>query len=125
MTQQFSATAAPQLGALIQSFLGPFNFEPAVLGASQSVVPGTILGRVTASGQVVVLAPAASDGSQTFYGIAAEVRTTAAGETCVINVLETGPAELAEQALIYPSGASAPQRATIRAAILAKQFKLR
>lgn len=125
MTQVFSATAPIGPGAVLLSQLGSFNFEVGVLAASQSIVPGTVLGRVTASGQLVVVNPSATDGSQNFAGIAMEARTTVAGETLAITFLDRGPAEVAEQYLTFPNGITSPQRATLRTAILAANIKLR
>lgn len=125
MTQVFSATAPIGPGAVLITHLGSYNFETGVLAASQSIVPGTVLGRITSGGQLVVVNPTATDGSQNFAGIAMEARTTIAGETLAITFLDRGPAEVAEQYLTFPAGITSPQRATLRAAILAANIKLR
>ena len=86
-------------------------------GSDRVLSLGTIVGRITASGKVVDLALAGADGSQTVYGVLLTNTTAPDGVDAGGVVLVRGPAIVADLALIYPAGATAPQKATINAAL--------
>ncbi|MFT8897091.1 MAG: head decoration protein [Acetobacter sp.] len=62
--------------------------ENVTIGASQTIVRGTVLGKVTATGAYIACVKTATDGSQTPAAIAVDAVTTAAGATA------TGPVYL-------------------------------
>lgn len=77
------------------------------VGANTALEPGTLLGRVTASGVYVRHAPGASDGSQNvagilFEGIPAKTAAQTARRTVVVRDCEVHKTEL-----IYSAGANA------------------
>lgn len=77
--------------------------------ANTELAPGTILGRVTATGAYARLAPTATDGTQTvagilWEGIPADTAAQVARRTIVVR-----DAEVHKTELIYPAGATAPQ----------------
>lgn len=78
---------------------------------SGALVPGAILGVVTASGKYAPLAPAAVDGTQTAAGILLEPAANSAADQNAV-VLVRGTAEVVAQALVWPAGATAAQKAT-------------
>lgn len=79
----FTETAHPMEG--LTSEANGFRSRDAItIAESQTIVPGAVLGKVTATGQYVVYDPAATDGSETAAAIALYPATTAAGETQVI-----------------------------------------
>jgi hypothetical protein len=86
---------------------GTISREQVTIGAG-NLDAGTVLGRITASGNYVILAPAASDGSQTAAGVLfQDVNATAAAQRGVAIVRH---AEVRTGALAWPVGITAPQR---------------
>ncbi|MGQ2992769.1 head decoration protein [Variovorax sp.] len=80
------------------------------IASGQNLEPGTVLGKVTASGKYVALAPAASDGSEAaaavLYG---HVDATTADRPGVVHLRD---AELKGFALAWPSGITTNQKNT-------------
>ncbi|CAK0740324.1 Head decoration protein [Azospirillaceae bacterium] len=87
-------------------------------GGDRELRIGTVLGRITASSKVVGLNLAASDGSQTVYGVLLTNTTAPDGVDATGVALVRGPAIVSDAGLIYPSGASGAQKTTINAALL-------
>lgn len=83
--------------------------EAITIGASQSIVAGTVLGKVTATSAHVVLAPAAEDGSEDVAGIAIYPATTGVGSSAEIAGLVRGPAIVNGNLLTWPAGITTPQ----------------
>lgn len=76
--------------------------------SGQNLRAGAVLGRVTASGSLRELAPAASDGSQTAAAILyAPVNATAGAQPCVINIRDC---EVNGRVIAWPTGITTPQR---------------
>lgn len=92
---------------------GPYPVikDHVTVAASQTIVVGTVLGIITASGQAKALSDASSDGSQNFNCIALKAVTTGAGETAEIPVALSG--EFHTQGLSFGGTATA---ATTKAA---------
>lgn len=59
----------------------PVKYGEVEIGASETLVRGTVLGIITASGYGTTLDIAAADGSENFWGILTEDVTTGVGET--------------------------------------------
>ena len=76
--------------------------------SGQNLRAGAVLGRITASGLLRELAPAASDGSQTAAAILySAVNATAGAQPCVINLRDC---EVNGHVIAWPAGITAPQR---------------
>lgn len=90
----------------------------------QNLAVGTVVGIITASGKATILAPAASDGSQTAAGVIIEaVNATAADVKHYF--LARGPAILNSNKVVWPGGISDPQKATATAQLKALGIILR
>ena len=84
-------------------------------GSGVSTV-GTLLGKVTATGKFKPWAPAAADGTQTVAGVLLQhVDATSADVTAV--ALTRGTAELVYQGIVWPGGATDPQKAAALASL--------
>jgi len=88
-------------------------------GADRELSLGTVLGCITASGKVVALDLAGSDGSQTVYGVLLINVTAPDGEDAAAIALVRGPAIVSDAGLVYPAGATLIQKATINTALAA------
>jgi hypothetical protein len=95
---------------------GHYSRDEIKIGASQTVVPGTVLSKVTATGVFVALNPAGNDGSETACAIALYPAKTGSGGSAKIAAL-TRHAEFRDEALTWPSGITAPQKATAKASL--------
>jgi hypothetical protein len=99
-------------------------------GAAATLELGTVLGKVTATGKYVVLAPAASDGSEVAAAVVIDRKVTAAATTDTKVVVLGG--DLAYQVdvgvlstgLIFPAGITGPQTTAALAALGAKGFQI-
>lgn len=77
----------------------------------QALLSGTILGKVTASGKFVILAPGASDGSQTAVAVLCfDVSVPATGDLVAPAI--TRDAIVSDTQVVFPGGASSPQKVT-------------
>ncbi len=117
-------TEPPRLSTLIkleedQSYCREEVTVLAGSGADRELHIGTVLGRITASGKVIDLTLAGTDGSQTVYGVLVSNTTAPDGSDAEGVALVRGPAIVADSALIYPAGATAPQKTTINSALIA------
>jgi hypothetical protein len=94
---------------LVREPYGDVLREQLVLIAGQNLKAGTVLGKITASGKYTILAPAASDGSQTAAAILfAETNAVADTRTTMV----TKHAAVNSNLLTFPGGITAPQRVT-------------
>ncbi|MHC2534211.1 head decoration protein [Bradyrhizobium diazoefficiens] len=82
------------------------------IAQNQTIVPGQVLGKVTASGQYVIHDPAAADGSQTAAALALYGAVTGAGATAAISAI-VRDAEVNGKTLTYKAGLTDPQKAQI------------
>lgn len=102
---------------LVSEANGDLSRDAAVIAAGAHLVAGAVLGRVTASGKYVRLAPAAADGSQNaaaiLYGPAAAASADQRG------VVISRSAEVNGNLLTWPTGITAPQRAAAIAQLAA------
>ena len=112
----FSVTQPKTLGDLVVRVLdADFTYGSGTLlnagGAAVTFEIGTVLGKVTASGKLVPLAPAASDGSQTVAALLGDRVTVAAGaETVKLTVDRM--AILRDSQIVWPVGITGPQKTT-------------
>ena len=98
-------------------------------GAATTLEIGTVLGKVTATGKYVVLAPTASNGSQTAVAVVVEKKAVPATTDTKVMVVggdvgyqvEVG---LLDTGLIFPAGITAPQTATALTDLGLKGFQI-
>lgn len=92
-----------------------YTRETITVGTAANLAAGTVLGKITATGKYVQVNLAAEDGSQNVAGIL--IRDAAAAESDVESLAITmGPA-IATDKIIYPSGATDANKATINAGL--------
>jgi hypothetical protein len=94
-------------------------------GAARNLKSGTVLGKVTASGKLVPLAPAAGDGSQNAYGILLFDNIVPNGVDKRAAIISGGYAVVSDNGIIWPSGITGNQIATATAQLLAKNVIVR
>lgn len=88
-----------------------YTRETVTFSSGQSLVVGSVVGIVTATGKATLLAPAASDGSENAVGVlVANVDATSADAKGVI--IARGPCVLSDTYLTFPAAITAPQKAT-------------
>lgn len=93
-------------------------------GADRVLELGTVLGRITASGKVVQLAPGASDGSQTAYAVLI-TNTTALDGADATGLAIARLAAVRAAGLVWPAGISDANRLAALAALEAKMIVAR
>lgn len=99
---------------------GTLSRENAILASSGSLLAGTVLGLVTASKKYVQWAPAATDGSETAAAILyAATNASTADAACVVVARQ---AEVKADALIWPAGATTPQKAAAIASLATREI---
>lgn len=90
-------------------------------GANQVTVL-TVLGKVTATGKYVPLAPASADGSEAAAGIMfSDVDATTADQKAV--ALVRGPSVISPDSLVWPAGITVGEKATAISELLALGIK--
>lgn len=106
-------TDGPRNGGYIASEAnGTRSREVETLAMGQSLQPGTVLGRLTASGELVQLDPAAApaDGSEKAVAVLfAAVDAITAAQPAVITARDT---EVVGHSLIWPTGITPEQKST-------------
>lgn len=99
--------------------------DDVILASGSGVcVCGTLLGVVTASGKYRPWAPAASDGTQNAAGVLLQHADATAADRTVV-ALTRGTAELVAQAIVWPVGANATQKAAALTALEARLITTR
>lgn len=118
-----SKTEYPRTGDfLLSEANGTYSRENVILDAG-SLAAGTVLGKLTASGKYVLLAPAAADGSEDATGILwARADATAADAAIVVIARD---AEVKADALIWPAAITGPQKTAAIAQLNALGIVLR
>jgi hypothetical protein len=108
---------ARQAAHLVSEASGYRSRDAIIVGTAANLAAGTVLGRVTATGKYLILAPAAGDGTQTaaaiLYGPAlaatADVPSTANTRDCEVN----------GNLLTWPVGITGPQKTAALASLAA------
>ena len=103
-----------------------YSRDEVVVGAGQTLALGAVVGRVTATGEIVALDPAASDGREIVAGVLLEAVTVARGERRR-SVIVSRHAIVFGGALVLPTSLTAEQTATALAqlaalGVLVRQF---
>lgn len=95
------------------------NSEQITLAATAVALPaGTQLGKVTATGKYVPLAPGAADGSQNWAGTLYGARPISTGDQRAVADVR-GPGHVNARLLTYINAVNAGQKATVEAAMSA------
>ncbi len=95
-----------------------YNRETGILIAGQNLALGAVLGKITASGKYTAVAPAASDGSEVACAVLL-VSTDASYADTKTTILARGPAVVAADFLVWPSGATSGQKTAATAQLTA------
>ncbi len=85
-----------------------YSRDEVVVASGQNLATGTVVGAVTASGKVVQLAPAASDGSQNAAGVLAFAVDATGGDKP--GVIIARHAIASDKKLVWPGTITAPQK---------------
>lgn len=122
MTSLLKHTATEGIRALevVLSDFGPISRDKAVLLAGQTLIAGTVLGRITDSGKYALHDPDATDGSQTAAAVLL-VDCTASGADATALILAR-LAEVKSALLTFKSGITAPQKAAALADLAGKNI---
>lgn len=81
-------------------------------GSARALTNGMVLGKVTASGKYVQLAPAAADGSQNVAGVLFVDVTAPDGVDAQGAAVVRGPVLVQDNGLVWPAGITSPQKTT-------------
>lgn len=111
-------TEAKTLGDLLK-YEAPnlYSRDSGIVAAGQRLALGTVLGRETANGRLRALNPAATNGTQTAVAVLAQPVDADLAEAPAVIVARH--AIVAQGALVWPAGITAPQRASAEAALIA------
>jgi len=119
-------THPKRLSDVIHGEITDFDFcrTTETLISGQNLEMGTVLGMITASGKLTRIDLAASDGSESVYGVLLRDTDASGGdEKCV--VLERGPALVLEGGLVFNDGATDANKTTIKTALLGKNIRVK
>lgn len=95
---------------LVSEANGARSRDVVTIASGEVLEPGTVLGKVTASGKYVQLDPAASDGSEAAAAILYEgVDASAADTTRTVLIRD---AEVNGGEIVWPDGITGPQKTT-------------
>ncbi|MGX1151443.1 head decoration protein [Bradyrhizobium ottawaense] len=94
------------------------------IGQNQTIVPGQVVGKITASGQYIAHDPAAADGSQVAAALALYGAVTGAGATAAISAI-VREAEVNGKTLTYKAGLTQPQITQIAVDLAGVQILVR
>jgi hypothetical protein len=100
-----------------------FSRESITVSAGANLTLGTVLGRVTASGKYVILAPAASDGSQTAAAVLLGDAAAASADAKGLILARHGI--VADHALVWPGGITNAQKTAAIAQLEVKGILVR
>lgn len=102
---------------------GTQSRDMAVLASGQNLVAGTVLGKITAGGNMTAWNPGAADGSQNAAAILYDnVNATAGNTNCVILARMC---EVNDKEITWFATATAPQKAAARTALAALTILVR
>lgn len=110
-------------GDFILSESGHRSRDNLTIASGRTIRTGEVCAIVTATGSVVALNPAASDGSQNAAVL--PVYGYDASAAAVMGAFVTTDAEVKEDGLIWPAGITGPQKAAAIAALAARGIKIR
>jgi hypothetical protein len=109
-------------GAVVSETRGTGSLNTATLISGQNLPAGSVLGRVTSTGKVTMVAPAAGDGSQTAIAVLIAAVDASAGDApCAILV---GPSEVNNSDLNWGT-LTAPQITAAKAQLDSARIRVR
>ena len=111
-------TEAKTLGDLLK-YEAPSHYsrDTGIVAAGQTLALGAVLGRESAGGKLRALNPAATNGTQSAVAVLGQ--HVDADLADVQAVIVARHAIVAQGALVWPAGITAPQRASAEAALIA------
>jgi hypothetical protein len=95
---------------LVSEGNGRISREIITVLSGQTLQPGAVLGKVTASGKYKVLAPAADDGSEVAAGILYNAVDASGGDAEGVAIVRLAEVNAAE--LVWPDGISGGEQTT-------------
>lgn len=110
-------------GFLLAEANGTLSREKKTVITGQNLQAGTVVGIITASGKITILAPAAGDGSQNAAGILLGAVDATSADAAGVIIARQAEAIAAE--LTWPGGITAPQKTTATTALAALGIVLR
>ena len=111
-------------GGFVLSLLPGYQSRRNVtVGAGPDLAAGTVMGKLTATGEHVPFAPAAADGSQNPVAILLAAAPARTGPTLVAAIV--GTSEVNGNLLVWPDGITTPQRTSAVAALAALKILVR
>lgn len=119
------ATEAKRLSNVVKQELFPetgyCRLAVTYNGTAATLVPGTVLGKVTADGKFKIAVQTATDGSQVADAIVMVEKTTVASTDTVVLCLVKGPAIVSKDGLILDASYDLDaEKAAVFAALVAK-----
>jgi hypothetical protein len=117
-------TEAPRPGSfLVSEANGTLSRDTFVIASGQTLKAGAVVGKLTATGKYVELAPGSYDGDEAAAGILYAGVDAAAGDQQ--GVVVNRYAEVAGASLIWPTGITTNQKAAAIAELLDLGIKVR
>lgn len=95
-----------------------FSRENVVVASGSTLAIGTVVGKVTATGKVVQINFSGNDGSQNAYGVVIDDYDATNGDVRGVAIVRE--AVVNDSKLVWPSGATAEQKANALAQLAAK-----
>jgi hypothetical protein len=95
---------------LVSEGNGRISRDTIIVLSGQTLQPGAVLGKVTASGKYKVLAPAADDGSEVAAGILYGAVDASGGDAEGVAIVRLAEVNAGE--LVWPDGIEPAERAT-------------
>jgi len=78
--------------------------------SGQNLAVGTVVGKITASSKITILAPAAVDGSQTAVGVMVAAVDASGGDK--LGPMIARHAIVSDKGIVWPGGITSPQKVT-------------
>lgn len=102
---------------------GRLSRDTVVVASGANLEPGTVVGKITASGKVAALSPSASDGAETAYGVLMYPAKATSDDARVVAIVRV--AEVNGNLLVWPEGITDNQKAAAVADLEARGIVLR
>lgn len=102
---------------------GSISREKEIVITGQNLVAGAVVGRITASGKLTELAPAAIDGSEAAAGVLFDAVDASTADQPGVNIARL--AEVNDAELTWPAGITAPEKAAAIAELAALNIIVR
>lgn len=103
-------TENPRTGDFLLSEANGTLSRENIIVATGTLQPGTVLGKITASGKYAILAPAAEDGTQTAAAVLWAAVDASGGDAAAVAIVRD--AEVKADGLIWPDAITGSQKTT-------------